>query len=69
MSWYNLQDQYGNHYFIPTGLSPVSYITSAAVDGSQPIFMILNNGLKFTITLTQATVIIGTLPASIQVEV
>jgi len=69
MSWYNLQDQYGNHYLIPTGTSPVSYITSAEVDGSQPIYMILNNGLKFLITLTQATVIIGGLPAAVLVEV
>lgn len=69
MTWYHLVDETGTHYVIPASVSPVSYFRSQAVDGSQPIYMYLVNGLVFTITPALFASIVGAVPAAVQVTV
>jgi hypothetical protein len=57
MTWYTLQDQNGVFWLIPS--TSISFLVSAAGDGSKPIYAYVQDVGTFTITLADAQALVG----------
>ena len=67
MTWYTLEDQNGTFWLIPS--TSISFLYSAAGDGSKPIFAYVAGAGSFIITLADAQALVGgAFPAVTQVQ-